>query len=238
MKLDNQKTTGCVICGKELQYITIATGMDCNICGKPYLSNARCKDGHFICDSCHSMDATDYIETFCNNTNSINPSEIATELMMNNKIKMHGPEHHFLVPAVLISSYYNKTGETKLKAEKLRIAKNRSSKVLGGFCGFYGSCGACIGNGISMSVILNSTPLSENEWKLGNKLTAKSLSKVADHGGPRCCKRDTYIAIETAVDFISTNLNVELESSEIVCGFHHRNKECLEERCLYHPAAS
>jgi len=36
---------------------------------------------------------------------------------------MHGPEHHFLVPAVLLASYVNRTGITKNVAEdKIRQA--------------------------------------------------------------------------------------------------------------------
>jgi hypothetical protein len=32
---------------------------------------------------------------------------MALNLMKNPQIKMHGPEHHFLVPAVLLAAYYN-----------------------------------------------------------------------------------------------------------------------------------
>ena len=40
---------------------------------------------------------------------------MAIEIMKSPMINMHGPEHHFLVPAVLITSYYNIKDEKKNK---------------------------------------------------------------------------------------------------------------------------
>ena len=226
---------GCLICSCELEYLTSQRKMDCSICGKEFESNASCKKGHFVCDSCHQMGGMDYIETYCLNSQSVNPIKMADSIMLNPNIKMHGPEHHFLVPAVLITAYYNKIGNEGMIAKKIKVARERAKNILGGFCGFYGSCGACMGNGVFMSIVLDSTPLSKNEWKLANLLTSESLKEVAIHGGPRCCKRDTYLALETAISFLKENLDIDLESSEIVCGFHTRNKECLHKNCPYYP---
>jgi hypothetical protein len=58
------------------------------------------------------------------------------------KMRQHGPELHFLVPAVLISAYSNTKGEPGEKEAKIKKARQRAEKILGGFCGFYGNCGA------------------------------------------------------------------------------------------------
>ncbi len=61
-----------------------------------------------------------------------------------------------------------------------------------------------------------------------------SLFKDARHGGPRCCKRDTYISLDNAIDFIGKELNVSLEKEEkISCEFSHLNKQCLKQDCQY-----
>ena len=87
-------------------------------------------------------------------------------LMRNPNVKMHGPEHHFLVPAVLLVAYYNIKKDPKQKTTKIRMATKRSSQILGGFCGFYGNCGAAVVTGIFVSLIIDATPLSINDWKL------------------------------------------------------------------------
>ena len=74
---------------------------------------------------------------------------------------MHGPEHHFLIPAVLLSAFYNVSGEPGEKEKKIKQARKRAENVLGGFCGFYGDCGAAVGTGIFVSVITGATPLSQ-----------------------------------------------------------------------------
>lgn len=226
---------GCLICGADLVYLDEAEEMECSICGKTLMSNAKCENGHFICDACHAADGFTIINRYCTNSKTINPVLLATTIMKHPKIKMHGPEHHFLVPAVLISAYYNKIGSPNLIPEKLEKAKERSMKIPGGFCGFCGNCGAGVGTGIFISVVLNSTPVAQNEWRLSNLITAKSLLDIANNGGPRCCKRDTYLSLETAICFVKEELDVELDSSVIQCEFYTYNKECRKKECLYYP---
>ena len=227
--------TGCIICGTQLLYLDTPRSMECYLCGVSIESYAQCIEGHFVCDSCHSLPAMEYIEQFCIHNESADPVEMSNEIMRNSSIKMHGPEHHFLVPAVLVSAYYNSLGEPDKKQNKLAVAKTRAGQILGGFCGFYGDCGAAVGTGIFMSLILNATPLSKNEWRLCNLMTSRSLNSIAVHGGPRCCKRNTYLAIGEAVQFLSDNFRIQLPGRKnIRCDFSSLNKECLLEACPFY----
>lgn len=225
----------CLVCGAELDYKSTYTPMKCSLCGQTFDSNVACGKGHFVCDACHSLPATDFIARFCITSNSINPVEQAITLMKDSRIRMHGPEHHFLVPAVLLSSYYNVTGKTNKKEEKIKLAQKRASLVPGGFCGFQGDCGAAVGVGIFVSVLTGSTPLSTREWRLSNLATARSLLAIAEKGGPRCCKRNSFIAIREATKFIEEEFKVTLSTSgSLKCNFSPLNKECINEKCDFY----
>jgi hypothetical protein len=225
----------CLICGAELKYENDYRQMKCALCGKTFDSNVSCFNGHFVCDACHSLPAGDFIARFCIASDSKNPIEQAITLMKDSRVKMHGPEHHFMVPAVLLSAYYNVTGEVDKKEEKINLAQKRAANVLGGFCGFYGDCGAAVGVGIFISVLTGSTPLSTKEWRLSNLGTAYSLLAIAEKGGPRCCKRNSFIAIQEAIKFLRENFKVTLSiSNDVKCEFNHLNKECLKEKCPYY----
>jgi hypothetical protein len=227
--------TGCLICGKELVY-GATEKLECFYCHKLFDASVKCKDGHFVCDACHSMPASELIEIYCTTSTGEDPLELALNLMKSPQIKMHGPEHHFLVPAVLLAAYYNVKKDYAMKSLKLMEAKFRASNVLGGFCGLYGACGAAVGTGIFIALVTNSTPLSKEEWKLSNTMTAKSLLTIANHGGPRCCKRNSFLAINKAVNFVKENLGVEMKiSRKIWCGFSDLNKECLQNKCPFYP---
>ena len=228
--------TGCLICGEDLEYTDESTQLECFYCKQKFESNTKCKNGHYICDQCHSAPAVDLIQNYCITSNSEDPLELALTLLRNPNVKMHGPEHHFLVPAVLLAAYYNIKGDQKAKATKIRMAKKRASQILGGFCGFYGDCGAAVGTGIFVSLITEANPLSKQEWRLANLSTAKTLLSIAEHGGPRCCKRNTFLAIEQATKFVKDNFGVTFKlNKDIKCEFFPLNKECLQENCPFHP---
>jgi hypothetical protein len=228
-----ENKSGCLVCGKDLVYSAGYSPRKCYYCNEVVQSNVACIEDHFVCDSCHAKSGIELIETYCKHSDSVNPFEMATAIMHSDKIKMHGPEHHFLVPAVLISAYCNLLKDPS-KSTKIEIARKRAEKVPGGFCGTHGNCGAGVGTGIFISIITNSTPLAKDEWKLSNLMTGKCLVSIAEHGGPRCCKRDTYLALEEALKFLEEKFHVTLESTGIHCGFSEYNKECLKTDCIYY----
>lgn len=230
-------TRDCMVCGKELVYFEDYKEAECIYCHKKFKSNVSCIDGHYICDSCHSMDAIGLIESYCRETDKTNPIDMAIELMKNPSINMHGPEHHFLVPAVLITSYYNTLGKKDLIRKKLAVAKMRAKDIKGGFCGFYGNCGAAVGTGIYISIITGASPLTKDSWGLANLMTGTSLITMANIGGPRCCKRNSFTAIAEAAKFTHEHFNVKLydyENYNPICSFRLKNRECLKAECPYY----
>ena len=58
-------------------------------------------------------------------------------------------------------------------------------------------------------------------------MTARALEAIGEVGGPRCCKRDSYLSILRAVDFVKENMGIEMEKSEIVCSYSSQNNQCI-----------
>ena len=113
---------------------------------------------------------------------------------------------------------------------------SRGKSVPGGACGFWGACGAGISSGMFVSIITKSTPLSGEPFALSHRMTAKSLDAIGAIGGPRCCKRDFYLSILEAVDFVKDNLGVEMERREVVCRHSAKNNQCIGIRCPFSKA--
>ena len=208
--------------------------MECVICHKKESSKARCVKGHFVCNECH-MKGVNSILDICLNEESANPLHIIDKIMSQSFCHMHGPEHHVIVGSALLTAYKNAGGDIDLK-EALVEMLNRGRKVPGGTCGFWGACGAGISTGMFISIISNSTPLSEEPFKLSNLMTSKSLNSIGTYGGPRCCKRDSYLAILAAIDFVKENFGIELEKSDITCKYYHLNGQCTKDRCPFYKA--
>jgi hypothetical protein len=234
--MNTRHRSGCLVCGRELVYLESPAPGTCALCGTIQETDARCIDGHVVCDRCHALPAEELIMQFCSHTTGTDPLAMAITLMRNPAIAMHGPEHHFLVPAVLITAYYNAREMPELKAGKLRVASTRAGLVKGGFCGLLGDCGAAVGAGIFISIITGATPLSREEWQLTNLCTAEALREIAIHGGPRCCKRNLFLAVRSAVGFIRNHMDVTLPiAPEIRCEFFPLNTECRMTDCPFYP---
>jgi hypothetical protein len=227
---------GCLLCGSELEYSTTAVTMSCALCSSGEQSTAKCRNDHFICDRCHGTSALDIIEQVCLASSATDPIALCTELMRSPAIHMHGPEHHFLVSAVLLTAHDNGHGQLQLKQQHLTDAKQRASRVPGGFCGTHGSCGAAVGTGIFWSVLTGATPLSTRTWSQANRVTAHSLLRIARHGGPRCCKRDSYLAIQEAMLQTTAMDGTEWVDNHPWCEHSARNQQCLSKDCPYFAA--
>ena len=228
--------TGCMVCGKPLRYLESPEEHECAYCHRVQKTSTLCEDGHFVCDRCHSLSADDAIEQYCVRTAETDPVRMAITLMQNPVVNMHGPEHHFLVPAVLLAAYCNVTGQKEKKAKLIATAHERAGAIPGGACGFMGDCGAAVGTGIFVSLVTGATPLSRREWQQANMVVARSLMTIAEHGGPRCCKRNTFLAIQGAVAFAAEHLGVKIPlDPKVTCRFFGMNKECRMTDCPFYP---
>lgn len=230
-----KKIEACLVCGEPLRYYETAREMECVYCHGAFLSNAACEAGHYVCDACHSKKAREDIVSLCKESASRDPVEIAQALMGTPFIHMHGPENHVLVGAALLTAYRNAGGAVELPSALEELVR-RGSQVPGGVCGFWGCCGAAVSAGIFISIVTGATPLTTDTWGLSNQMTAAALQAIGEIGGPRCCKRNAYTAIEQAAAFCRERLGVEMElPEEIVCTFFPGNRECIGKRCPYNP---
>ncbi len=163
---------------------------------------------------------------------SRNPVEIIEKLMGQPFCHMHGPEHHVMVGSALLTAYKNAGGDIDL-LQALAEMMSRGKSVPGGACGFWGACGAGISAGMFVAIISKSTPLAVESFGLSHLMTSKALGEIGAVGGPRCCKRDSYLSILAAVDFVKEHLGIEMEKPEIVCNHSAQNNQCIGKRCPF-----
>ena len=165
------------------------------------------------------------------------PLDILEAMMSLPGVEMHTPEHHFMVPAALLTAAHSVSGRDRAVLERaLHAALNRSKRVPGGSCGDCGCCGAAVGAGIFAALWLKTTPRSAAHWADANRFTSRCLEHIAAVDGPRCCKRVSYLAIEAAVPLARDMLGLDLgEPPRAACTRFARNAECLHAACPYFP---
>ena len=224
----------CLICGAPLEYLQQDELMECAICHKQELSKTRCVNGHYVCNECHSS-GLDSMLGVCLSATGTDPVAILTEMMDLPACHMHGPEHHVMVGMALLTACHNAGAEFDLHSALLEM-KNRGSAVPGGSCGFWGACGAALSTGMAISVLTDTTPLSTESFGVAQQMTARALATIGDIGGPRCCKRDSYLSLREATAFINEHFDLPINHGDIVCHFAAKNNQCLGKRCPFNVA--
>lgn len=227
-----EEKQGCVICGKPIIYDVSGKARTCAICGKRVWSHEECENGHYVCDKCHQNPAAGLIELL-KATQEKSPSVLMEELWKLPEVHLFGPEHHWLVPCVLLTAYRNNVDALSFFDKAMQTAYERGSTVVGGSCGYWGACGAAIGVGIFFSIMLESTPLNTDVWSIPQKITAECLTKIADSYGPRCCKRTCRSVIDTAAKYIDELFGVRLDFKWSDCSYSTLNNECMGTDCPY-----
>lgn len=225
----------CLLCGGPLLYRKTEAKMECAVCHETKRGNARCVNGHFVCDACHRAPGARAAGFVAGSTTEMDPIAIAMEMMDQAAVHMHGPEHHTLAGMALLAAYRAQGGDLDLPAA-LKEMEKRGAQVPGGTCGFWGTCGAAASVGIATSILTGTTPVTASEtYGFCNQVVSECLGAVAELGGPRCCKRNTFLALLTATPKLSKFLGVPIEAKPPVCKYFKRNRECLREKCPFFP---
>lgn len=172
----------CGVCGKPLVYNTEKVRKRRNFCDREFPALIYCPEGH---DACHSRGALDILRDVLSKTKSTDPFEILELVMSHPAVPMYGPEHHAILPAVVITVVKNAGYHTPEGAVEKAI--ERGSKLPGGWCGSHGACGGGVGVGVAVSVLTEATPLKGPQRGLANAATAWALGKIVDNS-TRCCK--------------------------------------------------
>ncbi len=231
---DNKSTErsneGCMVCGGDLQYFTTAQEMACNYCGGFFSTNACCEQSHFVCDGCHRENGMEVIQRICGDTQERDLITLLELIRNHPSIPMHGPEHHAMIPGIILACFRNSGGE--LKEEAIRAGISRGAGIPGGVCGFWGACGAAIGTGIAVSTILSATPLTPIPRQVAQDFTARILSYISQYCGGRCCQRETWLALSETARLSETILSVPMEAKGMLrCSQYRKNKECIHANC-------
>ena len=167
----------------------------------------------------------------CLQEKSKSPIDIFNNIAHMDSVRIHGPEHHVLDGAALLTAYYNAGGKIELETSLNEIMK-RGLQMPGATCGMWGVCGAVSSMGAALSIIDGTGPLSsDSSWGKHMEFTSKALGSLSQVGGPRCCKRDAFLSFQKAIEYINENYNVELESGTIECSFSDKNEQCIKKKC-------
>ena len=174
---------------------------------------------------------------------STTPGELLEDVMADPRCVAFGPIHHFIVGAVLLTCWHNAEGsperDARLAAD-LEEMVARSGFVPGATCARWGVCGAAASAGMAYAIVRGNAPLRDEGWQEGQLMVSELLADIARSGSPRCCKRDTRVAIRSAIPHFNAIDGHRLDEwGETPVGASlAANTVCMGERCPFHPRHS
>lgn len=222
----------CMLCGKPLVYLEEERLTSCVFCGNEYSANAVCEHGHFVCDHCHGKDMVEVVKHVCTHTGATDMIDLMNQLRSHPSFPLHGPEHHFAVPGVITAVYRNLGGD--IQDSDITTAIDRGRGVPGGVCAFWGTCGAAIGAGIALGVILKSTPLKPKARQIVQQVAEAIIHDLNRIEAARCCQREVWTTFKTVARLSKTFLPLPLKAQgDVQCRQQGKNRECIRDACPY-----
>jgi MoaA/NifB/PqqE/SkfB family radical SAM enzyme/SAM-dependent methyltransferase len=222
--------SGCMVCGDPLVYREVESPAGCYYCQAILPANAVCESGHFVCDACHTTDGLSIIEHVCQTTRETDLIALLDMIRRHPAIPRHGPEHHVLVPAVILTAYRNLGGE--VTPEMFRTALSRSKSVPGGVCGFWGVCGVAVGVGIAFSLLLEANPVKPQERHQVLGAVQAVHGEMTSQEAARCCQRECWLALRQAAELSRELLPIPLRAeAPLVCRQNRERQDCLQSDC-------
>lgn len=218
-----------MVCGGKLVYQTHAKEIGCNYCGKVFAASVFCPAGHYVCEDCHGAGFIDFAEKTALSTASSNPMEIAEGMLRSPLLPSLGAEHHAIVAASLLAAAKN-YGEITLPdgsrrtitAEDIGEGIRRMRLIPACTCANHGACGAGLGVGAFISILLDATCAKDVERTLAMRASNAALAAITNCGGPGCCKQSVRMAVLAGVAALKELCRVKLPVSHSRC-FHMRD---------------
>lgn len=223
-------TFHCSLCSSEL--VEDERLQTCTYCGAQEECEWLCPQGHYVCEDCRTSSPEEIIGRTCLATSDPDSFAIAELLMKHPVFREHGPAHHLLVAPVILAALRNQG--CPVKESSIRTALHRMKDIPVAVCGTRGDCGAAVGVGCAVSLLTGATFRSDSERSQALRATADALTRVAELGGPRCCRQSVYGTLEAAGQFLNGELGVAFVVPDLIrCSFARQTEECKRERCAY-----
>lgn len=163
----------------------------------------------------------------------ISPVRIFKNIVKNDYVSIHGPEHHVIDGASILVAYKNAGGNIDLDVALDKLMYE-ALRMPGAMCGLWGICGAITSVGSALAIIDGTGPLSsDGTWGNHMIFTSGAAGELGKINGPRCCKRDAMVAFKHGIEYVNTHYSVTLELEELKCEYSKLNAQCIGARCPY-----
>jgi len=227
-----------MVCGSELEYLQESTRRVCTFCQKNEAGHIACPRGHFVCDTCHGVDAKKMIEKTVFSTLDADPLAIAEHMISHPSLPMLGCEHAFIAAGALMTALKNSPyGKGKITNNHIQEAFDRTTKqAVGGHCGLTGVCGITPAIGACFSIFLGARCGSDSEQRITMDAAIRISQVISQLTGPSCCKAYVRSSLVESVAILSERLGVVLpiKKSTVVCKHSDKHPHgCREEKCPY-----
>ena len=232
-------TEKCMVCGSALEYLLQeAEGRICIYCNSAERGHVVCAAGHFVCDSCHGLEARVMIEQIASTSSEKDPLAMAELMISHAGLPMLGCEHAFIAAGSLIGALKNSLyGKGHVTNATVREVFDRTAKqAAGGFCGLTGVCGIAPALGACFSVFLGARCGSDSEQKIVMDAVIRVMQSLSAITGPSCCKAYVRTGLREAVVLFGERFGILLPVKDrtIICKHSEKHPHgCREEKCPY-----
>ena len=228
-----KETALCSFCSEPLKLLKNAISARCMMCGERGRTRTWCKNGHFVCEECRGGEVMQVVEGLLELERTIDPAENFLMMRNSHDFPMHGPEHHVLVAASFLLTYYDQYQEPSWDVI-LDTLQSAATQLPGGSCGFWGACSAGLAIGMTYCAILDSDPTNPEPRSIAHQAVSKILARISEFKAARCCRRECLLSIQVGCELSAELLPHSLTTTiKAECEQAQENYECTGNLCPF-----
>jgi hypothetical protein len=228
----NARQLPCVVCGKEL-HETAGQILQCTYCGRGEKSDFSCEPSHYVCEPCRTATAADVVRRTCANHRSGDYLSLANLLMRHPAVPAYGPEHHLVVPAVLLTVAHV-SGHAGSLDSMLNQSARRVARFTLGSCASTGVCGAAAGVPIAVSLLIEADYTKATERATVLRASSSAVAAIASLPGSRCCKASVYSSLNVGITFLRQDMGLKVSPAlSPICQFSEVVDGCYRDLCPF-----
>lgn len=174
------------------------------------------------------------IRQLCIESKECDPAKLFIEMLKNIQCEHSDKQYHCLAGLCFITAVCNTDGSFD-KQSAVDEVLEKTGAIPDKACTLWGVCGCAVALSAAVTVaVKHFEAAAQNAEKVSAQYLSLAMKDISQQAGDGCCKQKAFLALKTAVSFMSEKYGVAFPGSFVRCSFSLSQANCCKDECPFY----